>query len=710
MSKKLTVFGPREFATVDFGASLSTLTAQLDLLKDQKICRYVVLKELEEELAKWYIVPIKALQTRVAVPFLTASNTLDDDELKVRLRELILKTLRKSREAGVISISAVGEPDSWAEEHPDWIVALYQDAPVAICKRQRGIDSIAEIKRVVFTSDYFPPHRARSKVMLSQYYVDDDQGIVPEAGRSEPPPIYPSIDPQPEHVVQKCKFHVSVSLQPIPSEATPGQVNLPSGPHTLDVHLLLHDRSAWDTLTWIPDKGTTKAAVFDFIAPRIIPREDGSLPDRVVMTLVTNFYLNKRWCGEGRRNIEVLVHDQINPAADIPPPNPGMWQEVLNIDPGAEPPDLLVRIQSEGGDVYSWTILSPHLDFLPSNGHRNRTTVRDGTYRFVRDNFDRISAAKLTDASIATIEERCRSIYNSTSESFKNAYWELYFAAEKAARQPTDHFIPPKIESIQFISDEPFVPWELMLVRDLILAPKVKEEILSIRHSVGRWIARTSGPLRQNIQVMEMAVFASDYKCVANVSPKLDWAIKEQKFLVSQYGAQPYDLRLDPLRNFLENGTAQAIHFSCHGEMNVQIPALSTLLLEDSNNFDLGQVARDAVRNGEGRQHPIVFLNACQLGGAGLELGLVTGWPQTFLEAGASACIAPLWSIVDESAQEAAKMFYQAVIDEHKTLGQALQEIRGQWRQRHNLTFLSYLLYGDPTARISWHKPDNVPA
>jgi hypothetical protein len=78
------------------------------------------------------------------------------------------------------------------------------------------------------------------------------------------------------------------------------------------------------------------------------------------------------------------------------------------------------------------------------------------------------------------------------------------------------------------------------------------------------------------------------------------------------------------------------------------------------------------------------------------------GWPQTFLDAGASACVAPLWSVIDENAKEVATRFYRLVFEEQKTMGEALQQIRFEWKGRRSLTFLSYVLYGDPMARVEW--------
>ena len=534
-------------------------------------------------------------------------------------------------------------------------------------------------------------------------------------GGDEPPspPVFPWIDSKPEHIVQCDIFRVTVSLKSTESLSTRGEVKLPPGKqHTLDVHVLLGDNSCWDTLVWTRGRGTTKKAQFSLVAPGIPADKDQKVPERLYATVVANFYLQGRWCGEGLRSIELLLNKTVAPSAHIPPPTTPTWSRLLNLEPGAEPPDLLVRIQKTLGPEYEWNLVSPHADLRPSPGViPDRKELGEGAHRFVRSNFDRAAGIALDDKTIPVIEQRCREIYDSTAESFKDAYWKLFTAEKsKPTRKGSKGHAPvkPRIKSIQFISDEPDVPWELMLVREN--DPKrnpggVKEEILSIRHAVGRWTAKASSLLLQTIKIQEMKVFASDYKGVEEAKPELPWAIEEREWLVGQYGASRGTLKFDPVTRFFKEGKAQAVHFSCHGEMNVDLPAESALWLEDYRKFVTAYIAKQEVRDGEGSQHPLVFLNACQLAGAGTQLSLITGWPQSFLEAGASACIAPLWSVLDESAKEASSMFYKLVFEEHKTLGQALQDVRREWRTRHSLTFLSYVLYGDPMAQVLWQQP-----
>jgi hypothetical protein len=39
------------------------------------------------------------------------------------------------------------------------------------------------------------------------------------------------------------------------------------------------------------------------------------------------------------------------------------------------------------------------------------------------------------------------------------------------------------------------------------------------------------------------------------------------------------------------------------------------------------------------------------------------------------------------------------------TLGSVMRDIRGRWAKEGNLTYLAYVLYGDPLARITYEAP-----
>jgi len=56
-------------------------------------------------------------------------------------------------------------------------------------------------------------------------------------------------------------------------------------------------------------------------------------------------------------------------------------------------------------------------------------------------------------------------------------------------------------------------------------------------------------------------------------------------------------------------------------------------------------------------------------------------------------------------AKDISKDFYNRVCQPGMRLGEALQQIRQQWKEKKNLTYLAYVLYGDPLARVRLPRP-----
>jgi hypothetical protein len=470
----------------------------------------------------------------------------------------------------------------------------------------------------------------------------------------------------------------------------------PDTVYTLDVHLLVGNESQWDTLEHSETKGTSKKASFDVLLPTV-----ASGDDRALVEVRANFYFNKRWCGEGLRNLDVRGTEAVSPLPAVPEPDESDWRKLLNLEPGAQPPDLIVRIQKKTSvGEYVWSCLSPHV-FLPApaNPEDSVMTLKSDAETYVRTLFEPLAAKALDRNDIADLRGVGESIYQATPRVFKEAYWSVWKAAQAGGF---------KFESVQIITDEPCVPWELMRIADEARAPDVPPEFLAIRHCVGRWLAMESTRLVQTISVTELAVSASDYSTVASVPQKLPWAAKEKAFLMKDYRARPVDLKSSALLDFLEKGGAQTLHLACHGQMSVVQPNTSKLILEDDpKNLKPTMVNTTEVRRGLGRDHPLVFLNACNVGGVAASLSLVAGFPAAFLGAGAVAVISPLWAVNDARAKEIAESFYtQAFGASPRPIGEIMREIRADWINKKQLTYLAYVLYGDPLARVRYTPAD----
>ncbi|SEN30123.1 CHAT domain-containing protein [Nitrosospira multiformis] len=589
-----------------------------------------------------------------------------------------------------LAAESTPSPIQWSLPYPN--IAVDDVHPVIAVDDVHPIIAVDDVHPIIAVDDVHPIIAVDDVHPIIT--VDDVHPVAPI--RSSLREVYPDIAVDDVHPVANTIVRFTVSLSPQETTDTAGAVRLPETPpefeHKLLVHLLFGTSSAWDTLTWSVQRGTIKTASFALPAPAIQGR-------RALVEARANFYLNQRWCGEGQRNLDVRRDSTVAMQTNIPLPKTPPWRRDLVLQPDAHPPDLTVRIQKGTipGD-FSWTCLSPHLKFPPpAKEGDNRMSLKEDAANFVRMTFAPFANMPLESLKMAELEGAGEKIYRSTPKYFRDCYWTLWHKAAAGGF---------KFNSVQIITDEPCMPWELMRLSDLTRAPHVAPELLAIRHCVGRWLADESASMRQWISVSKAAVSASSYDGISGVSGKLPWAAKEHKLMVDTYRADEVPLTSERLRGFLEGGVAQALHIACHGQMSIIDPDASYLLMEDTpQKLTPLLVARHEVCNGFGRQHPLVFLNACDVGAIGASLSLVAGFPAAFLYAGASALVSPLWAINDERAQKIAEEFYREafVASGGKPLGAVLRDIRARWKEEKHLTYLAYVLYGDPMAQVDYH-------
>lgn len=510
--------------------------------------------------------------------------------------------------------------------------------------------------------------------------------------------VFPAIDASSKHPLVGENITLSVSLKTQADPEVSGGVALPTAEPAfvfkLDVHLLCGQESQWDTLEYSQQGGTTKAATFSFTAPDVSPDASGNYPEREKLPVTVNFYYQNRWCGEGRRYLDLLLDETVAPLRRLPKPPESYWSKLIYLEQGAQPPDLLVRISKTGEHEYQWVCLSPHMQFDTSLS--GSMILPQKAEDFVRDMFEQYSRTTLNEVRVNEIRGIGEHIYDSTPEAFRAAYWTLHGLSHARGGVA--------FKNILFITDEPYIPWELMRIADQQRGPGVEAEFLSIRHAVGRWVADCSSRLPQQIPVREMVASGSDYVGIPAVDPPLPWVKEELAWLSQHYQAKTVPLRSADVLNFLKTGTAQAVHFACHGMMDSLNPLRSQLVMEDSPaNLRPTVISANEVEVGLGKAHPLIFLNACQVGSSGASLSLMAGFPGAFLKAGASAVISPLWTISDEHAKTITEQFYQAAFaNPGATLGEIMQGIHKQWADKQHLTFLAYVLYGDPQARVSF--------
>ena len=264
--------------------------------------------------------------------------------------------------------------------------------------------------------------------------------------------------------------------------------------------------------------------------------------------------------------------------------------------------------------------------------------------------------------------------------------------------------------TLLIVSEEPHVPWELAFLR----LTDDERQFLSAEFVVGRWALGEQHssqseerepplPPPTKVTARSMAVISGDYS-ESKQFDVLPGATDEAEHLQEAYDAIPIDAKHDVLIDWLDRGAdnSDVIHFCVHGKWN-----------GDSVGSDAGIALVDgrflkpaAIRTRKFRSRPFVFLNACQVGQGDSPLGTYGGLAAAFLEAGATAVIAPLWSINDEAASKIAMDFYKKI----KTVphpGEVVQigktdalQMFDEKKAKSPTTYLAYQYFGDPRTRL----------
>jgi CHAT domain-containing protein len=223
-----------------------------------------------------------------------------------------------------------------------------------------------------------------------------------------------------------------------------------------------------------------------------------------------------------------------------------------------------------------------------------------------------------------------------------------------------------------------------------------------------RWLHNVNGlpPLTLQLRPNKAWYVIPDY-------PYPDWQLpetaKERQYLVDKFNATPVEPQPNPVLQLLTAaGSFDLLHFACHGEAEQDNISRARVVLEgriEGQNFvpaylnasTIEQYAR--LRGPDGLQ-AIVVLNACQTGRLGYKLTGIGGFAQAFLRAGAGAFVGTLWSVGDIPARAFTEAFYDA-LQEGKSIAEATTAARAKARADGDATWLAYVVYAHPEAKLT---------
>lgn len=279
-------------------------------------------------------------------------------------------------------------------------------------------------------------------------------------------------------------------------------------------------------------------------------------------------------------------------------------------------------------------------------------------------------------------------LFEAAPPAFQRLYWRL-----------VDAGTPPR--SILVQSQEPFIPWELMIPVRTTAAGREQRQPLGVECAIGRWVHEDNVAPPARVPLTDSYAVAPAYAGPPGPNP-LPHAQKEAALVTASVpGSVIAPADLDTIDTTLQGAGRSLIHFSCHGAESPG-SGIQAMFLEGGLNtlssLEIGQVAGVVAAC---RQKPLVFLNACEIGRPTVALVGIGGFAREFIALGASGVIAPLWSVRDSIAFRVAERFYAAIGEQPaRAFADILRDIRAlaYGSAAGEDTYAAYCFYGDPLA------------
>lgn len=355
-------------------------------------------------------------------------------------------------------------------------------------------------------------------------------------------------------------------------------------------------------------------------------------------------------------------------------------------------PDLTLLItegKSQGGLVINYCLTSPNPDL-------------DLFYK----HFDPI---ELTMDPIHYFQEFFKDIEGMRLDEFENQI----IAAERLARRGAALFrnlvpedlrvllwgLQDRISTVQVLSDEPWIPWELLKLQGKQCNRVVEGRFFSEAFEMTRWLPGIGR--RPKLSLKNIALVVPSDSGLPNAQDECNYllSIAGDQRKVSKVPANYLDIT-----DALSQGEYDGWHFTGHGGFEATDPNRSEIRLEE------GQILSPVEISGEvsncGLARPLVFLNACQTGREAFSLTGIGGWAKSFIEAGAAGFIGSLWSVGDEAACKFAKAFYGNLLS-GMSIGTAIKKARESIKPNSTnnpindpTTWLAYTVFADPFATV----------
>ncbi|MBM1641602.1 CHAT domain-containing protein [Sulfitobacter mediterraneus] len=385
--------------------------------------------------------------------------------------------------------------------------------------------------------------------------------------------------------------------------------------------------------------------------------------------LQVSFQHGTRVCGH-------MSHDLTSHAgqATRKPDNDDKIAPMIAIAAEASGPSLSIKIicNNDGSQTWMWTALVPGR-IRESSGQINLANGGEEFASSLLETCPDMDSAGFRRA-MAGVGQL---LWETTPEHFRAAYTEL--RTELGGNFP-----------IQFISDDPHIPWEMM-------KPDLEGvDHLFLEHPVARWPLNNAKPRRHQFPGGALLSFVPNY--TAGDSP-LPSAKAEGEWLCANLGAVACKATSANFLNVLDGkygAPVGILHFAGHGSFETGI--FNCGIEMEDRPIRILDVNQGTVVLGS-HDATLVVLNACETSAGSRLLGMNAGWGATIAARDFGGLVAPLWEVQDDVALAIVQEVLPSLVKENCNLGEALLKAR-RLQSDISISAFAYLAHGDVMAKF----------
>jgi len=409
---------------------------------------------------------------------------------------------------------------------------------------------------------------------------------------------------------------------------------------------------------------------------RVSPEYEEGAPAQIHAVFVHG----TRMCGHAERDLAAPAEAAPRPFAAEPKPAasgtqaPSADRAQFGVTPEAIGPDLSVSILrvSERDQRWTWRAIVPG-------------GVVEGTGGVNLEGGDKEFADSLLRACPGLAPDR----FERTLDGIGQRLWDVAPAEFRTAYEDWRSRIGTGF-AIQFVTDDPYVPWEMMKPR------LVGARHLFLDHPVARWPLSRAGRRRARFAGGAILSFVPRYaqhKALAFAIAEGEWVCAELKARAMTATASSF---LDVLDG-KHSDPVGVLHFAGHGHESGGVDA-GGIELEDGV-VNVADVHQDRVILGR-RDGTLMVLNACETSAGARLLGMNSGWGAAIADREFGGMIAPLWEVQDEAAFAMTKAALPSLLNGTQSLGEAVTEAR-RTNSASSVATFAYLAHGDVMAKFA---------